>query len=261
MKTYKYLSLSAENGVGTLKIERPKMLNALSTGVLEEIDKAIDEVSSRQDIDVLLVTGTGERAFVAGADISEMKDKTVFEGRAFSEIGNNVFLKLSTLRQPTIACVNGFALGGGCELALACDMRIASDNAKFGQPEVGLGIIPGFGGTQRLTRLVGIGIAKELIFTGKILSADDALRIGLVNKVVSFDDLQTEAMDLANQIRKNALLAVELSKEAIDSGIEMSLANGVRLEAEVFGSLFSTNDQTEGMDAFVNKRKPKFEKN
>lgn len=261
MSNYEYLSLSVENGIGTLKIERPKLLNALSTGVLEEIDKAIDEINSRQDIDVLLVTGSGEKAFVAGADISEMKDKNVFEGREFSEIGNNVFLRLSTLKQPTIACVNGFALGGGCELALACDIRIASDNAKFGQPEVGLGIIPGFGGTQRLPRLVGTGVAKELIFTGKVVNAEEAHRIGLVNKVVEFDALHTEAVSMANMIRKNALLAVELSKEVIDRGMEMSLSNGLRLEAEVFGSLFSTEDQTEGMDAFLNKRKANFVKN
>lgn len=257
----KLVGLSVENGVGTLTIERPKMLNALSSDVLTSLEHAIDEVNQRADIDVLLVTGAGEKAFVAGADISEMKDKNVFEGREFSSYGNEVFYKLSTLKQPTIACVNGFALGGGSELALACDLRLASETAKFGQPEVGLGIIPGFGGTQRLARLVGSGVAKELIFTGNVIGADEAYRIGLVNKVVPLNELQKEALIMAEAIKKNALLAVELSKEVIDRGLEMSLDNGLRLEAEVFGSLFSTKDQSEGMDAFINKRKPNFTKN
>lgn len=260
MGKYQYLSLTVKDGLGTLTIERPKMLNALSTGVLKELDSALDDVKSDASIDVLLVTGSGEKAFVAGADISEMKDKNVFEGREFSNYGNHVFAKLATLSVPTIACVNGFALGGGCELALSCDIRIAAENAKFGQPEVGLGIIPGFGGTQRLARLVGSGIAKELIFTGKVINAEEGLRIGLVNQVVALDELEAAATKMAGMMQKNAALAVSLSKEVIDRGLEMSLDNGLRLEAEVFGSLFSTEDQKEGMDAFVNKRKPTFTK-
>lgn len=255
-----FTALSVENGVGMLTIERPKMLNALSSDVLKELEQMVDEISMRQDIDVVIVTGSGNKSFVAGADISEMKDKNVFEGREFSTYGNKVFYKLSTLRQPTIACINGFALGGGCELALACDLRIAAENAKFGQPEVGLGIIPGFGGTQRLVRLVGTGVAKELIFTGNVISSDEAYRIGLVNRVVTQEALIEEGLKIAKSIQKNALLAVELSKEVIDRGLEMSLDNGLRLEAEVFGSLFSTKDQTEGMTAFINKQKPNFTK-
>ncbi|QCI87323.1 crotonase [Vagococcus zengguangii] len=259
-QTYNYLSLAIEQGIGTLTIERPKVLNALSTEVLEELELMLDDIAMMETIDVLLVTGAGEKAFVAGADIAEMKEKRVFEGRAFSEVGNRVFSKLANLRQPTIACVNGFALGGGCELALACDMRLGAENAKFGQPEVGLGIIPGFGGTQRLARLVGTGMAKELIFTGNIIDAKEAHRIGLLNRVVPAEELITEAQNLANQIRKNAPLAVELSKEVIDRGLEMPIEHGLRLEAEVFGSLFSTEDQTEGMDAFLNRRKASFTK-
>lgn len=261
MENYQYISLKVEQGIGTLTIERPKVLNALSTEVLEELELMFDDIALMDTIDVLLVTGSGEKAFVAGADIAEMKEKNVFEGRGFSEVGNRVFSKLAKLRQPTIACVNGFALGGGCELALACDMRLGAENAKFGQPEVGLGIIPGFGGTQRLARLVGTGIAKELIFTGNIIDAKEAHRVGLLNRVVPAKELLDEAEKLANQIRKNAPLAVELSKEVIDAGIELPIEHGLRLEAEVFGSLFSTNDQTEGMDAFLNRRKAAFEKN
>ncbi|MGX6961960.1 enoyl-CoA hydratase-related protein [Vagococcus xieshaowenii] len=260
MQTYNYISLTIEQGIGSLTIERPKVLNALSTEVLEELELMIDDISMMETIDVLLLTGAGEKAFVAGADIAEMKEKRVFEGRTFSEVGNRVFSKLANLRQPTIACVNGFALGGGCELALACDMRIGAENAKFGQPEVGLGIIPGFGGTQRLARLVGTGMAKELIFTGNIIDAKEAHRIGLLNRVVPAEELLIEAQNLANQIRKNAPLAVELSKEVIDRGLEMPIEHGLRLEAEVFGSLFSTDDQTEGMDAFLNRRKAAFNK-
>ena len=189
-----------------------------------------------------------------------MKDKNAVLGKKFSKEGNDVFSQLANLTQPTIACINGFALGGGCELALACDIRLASNNAKFGQPEVGLGIVPGFGGTQRLPRLVGAGIAKELIFTGKVIGVEEAHRIGLVNHVYALEELLEEGMKLAKTIQKNAYLAVTSSKVVIDSGLDMSLENGLKYEAEVFGALFATNDQKEGMDAFVNKRKPEFTK-
>lgn len=258
MSTYNYLSLKIEQEVGILTIERPKVLNALSTEVLEELDMILDEVAVTPAIQVLLVTGSGEKSFVAGADIAEMKEKSVFEGRAFSEFGNKVFSKLANLTQPTIGCINGFALGGGCELALACDMRIGAENAKFGQPEVGLGIIPGFGGTQRLARLIGPGVAKELIFTGKTIDAKEALRIGLLNNVVSPEELMPTGMKMASQIKKNARFAVELSKDVINRGLEMPLDHALRYEAEVFGSLFSTEDQSEGMEAFLNKRKADF---
>ncbi|MBO0487544.1 enoyl-CoA hydratase-related protein [Vagococcus fluvialis] len=258
--TYEFLSLDVQSGIGTITIERPKMLNALSSEVLLELGSLLREVEKSNTIDVLIITGSGEKAFVAGADISEMKDKNAISGKKFSQEGNNVFAQLANLTQPTIACINGFALGGGCELALACDIRLASTNAKFGQPEVGLGIVPGFGGTQRLPRLVGAGIAKELIFTGKVIGTDEAHRIGLVNHVYNQDELLEEGMKLAKSIQKNAYLAVTSSKAVIDSGLDMSLENGLKYEAEVFGALFATNDQKEGMDAFVNKRKPNFTK-
>ena len=257
---YEFLSLTVQDGIGTITIERPKMLNALSSEVLAELSNLLREVEKEESIDILLITGSGEKAFVAGADISEMKDKNAVLGKKFSKEGNDVFSQLANLTQPTIACINGFALGGGCELALACDIRLASNNAKFGQPEVGLGIVPGFGGTQRLPRLVGAGIAKELIFTGKVIGVEEAHRIGLVNHVYALEELLEEGMKLAKTIQKNAYLAVTSSKVVIDSGLDMSLENGLKYEAEVFGALFATNDQKEGMDAFVNKRKPEFTK-
>ncbi|MEG0475969.1 MAG: enoyl-CoA hydratase-related protein, partial [Carnobacterium sp.] len=189
MTEYNTLTLEKAEGIATLTINRPKMLNALSQEVLEEVSVALDEVEKDGAIRVLIVTGSGTKAFVAGADIKEMKEKNAVEGTIFSSLGNAVFSKLEQLRQPTIAAVNGFALGGGCELALACDIRIGAENAKFGQPEVGLGIIPGFGGTQRLPRLVGTGKAKELIYTGANVAAEEAYRIGLLNKVVAVEDL------------------------------------------------------------------------
>ncbi|MEG2254035.1 MAG: enoyl-CoA hydratase-related protein [Vagococcus sp.] len=259
--SYEFLSLNVQDGIGTITIERPKMLNALSSEVLVELGSLVSEIAVNKEIDVVIVTGSGEKAFVAGADISEMKDKNVLEGKEFSIEGNQAFAKLAKLPQPTIACVNGFALGGGCELALACDIRLASFNAKFGQPEVGLGIIPGFGGTQRLPRLVGTGVAKELIFTGKVIGVEEAHRIGLVNHIYEQAELLEEGMKLAKSIQKNAFLAVSGSKSVIDNGLDMSLENGLNLEAQVFGSLFATADQTEGMEAFVNKRKPTFTKN
>lgn len=260
MSNYNYLTLTEENGIGVLTIARPKMLNALSTEVMEELDLVLEQIENDFNIQVLIVTGAGEKAFVAGADIAEMKDKNVFDGRDFSTFGNSVFTKLADLRQPTIAAINGFALGGGCELALACDIRLGSTNTKLGQPEVGLGIIPGFGGTQRLSRIVGIGVAKELIFTGKNINAQEGLRIGLLNQVVPNEELEMSARKMAESIQKNAPFAVELSKEVINAGAEMTLADGLRFEAEVFGSLFSTSDQKEGMEAFVNKRKPDFKR-
>ena len=218
---YQFLTLTVEAGIGTLTINRPKMLNALSSEVLAELGLVLNDIKNDTDIEVLLVTGAGEKAFVAGADISEMKDKNVLEGKTFSTQGNDVFYQLSKLPQPTIACVNGFALGGGCELALACDIRLGAENAKFGQPEVGLGIIPGFGGTQRLARLVGSGVAKELIYTGKVINVEEAHRIGLVNHVYAQSDLIEEGTKLAKSIQKNAYLAVSASKSVIDNGLDM----------------------------------------
>ena len=205
------------------------------------------------------MTGAGEKAFVAGADITEMKDLNTMEGRKFSILGNKVFRRLENLEKPVIAAVNGFALGGGCELAMACDIRLASEKAKFGQPETGLGITPGFGGTQRLPRLVGTGMAKELIYTGKIIKADEALRIGLVNRVVEVDKLMEEAKNLAETIAANAPIAVKLSKTAINRGVQCDIDTALMYEAEAFGECFSTADQKEGMTAFVERRDKNFQ--
>lgn len=258
MKEYKAILLAVENNVATLTINQPESLNALTAEILREIGSALDVVEADESIKVLVVTGSGEKSFVAGANIKGFVEMDQEAGEAFSKLGNEVFYKLSTLRQPTIAAVNGYALGGGTELALACDIRIASENAVFGQPEVGLGIPPGFGGTQRLPRLINPAIAKELIFTGRNVRSDEAERIGLVNKVVSQTDLMTETLKLAEQIMKNAPLAVEKSKQLINDGLDMDLADGLQLESEGFGLLFTTEDQKIGAKAFIEKEKPTF---
>ncbi|WHZ32433.1 enoyl-CoA hydratase-related protein [Desemzia incerta] len=260
MLEYNTLLLEKKNGIGRLTINRPKNLNALNKEVLEELTQVLKAIEKDEDIQVLIVTGAGEKAFVAGADIKEMKDKNAIEGRDFSTLGNAAFSQLENLRQPTIAAVNGFALGGGCELAMACDIRIGSVNAKFGQPEVGLGITPGFGGTQRLSRLVGLAKAKELIYTAKTINANEAMSIGLLNQLVEAADLTAEAEKMAQAIMKQSPLAVEASKKAINRGYEMDLVHGLEMEAEMFGALFATEDQKEGMTAFTEKRKAAFKR-
>lgn len=260
MLEYNTLLLEKKNGIGTLTINRPKNLNALNKEVLEELTQVLKAIEKAEDIHVLIVTGAGEKAFVAGADIKEMKDKNAIEGRDFSTLGNAAFSQLENLRQPTIAAVNGFALGGGCELAMSCDIRIGSVNAKFGQPEVGLGITPGFGGTQRLSRLVGLAKAKELIYTAKTINANEAMSIGLLNQLVEAADLTAEAEKMAQAIMKQSPLAVEASKKAINRGYEMDLVHGLEMEAEMFGALFATEDQKEGMTAFTEKRKAAFKR-
>ena len=243
--------------VAVLTISRPKALNALNSETLTELDLAIDEIAKDDDIYAVIVTGEG-KAFVAGADITEMKDLDTMGGRRFGILGNKVFRKLENLEKPVIAAVNGFALGGGCELSMACDIRIASSKAKFGQPESGLGITPGFGGTQRLPRLVGLGMAKELIYTAKIIRADEALRIGLVNKVVEPEELLTEAKALATTIAGQAPIAVRLCKAAINKGTQLDMDSAISYESEIFGECFSTEDQTSGMTAFIEKKEKCF---
>ena len=240
-----------------VRINHPEALNALDTLVLRELGQAFDAFAAAAGIDVVVLTGEG-RAFVAGADIAEMSAMTAAEGKAFGRLGADVFRKIELLPQPVIAAVNGFALGGGCELAMACDIRIASAKAKFGQPEVGLGITPGFSGTQRLPRLVGLGKAKELIYTAAVIPAEEALRIGLVNKVVAPEALMDEALALAATIASKARLAVRYAKEAINRGIETDIETGIAVEASLFGLCFATADQKEGMAAFLQKRKPDF---
>ena len=236
-------------------INRPKALNALNSEVLSDLDELVQTVSTDADIRALVITGSGEKAFVAGADIGEMSTLTPEEGEALGKHGNDVFRKLETLPIPTIAAVNGFALGGGCELSMSCDIRICADTAVFGQPEAGLGITPGFGGTQRLARLVGPGMAKQLIYTAKNIKADEAYRIGLVNAVYPLDELMPAAEKMAETIAKNAPIAVRACKKAINEGLEVAMDDAVVIEEKLFGSCFKTADQIEGMSAFLEKRK------
>ena len=236
-------------------IHRPEALNALNSEVLSDLDELVQTVSADADIRALVITGSGEKAFVAGADIGEMSTLTPEEGEAFGKHGNDVFRKLETLPIPTIAAVNGFALGGGCELSMSCDIRICADTAVFGQPEAGLGITPGFGGTQRLARLVGPGMAKQLIYTAKNIKADEAYRIGLVNAVYPLDELMPAAEKMAETIAKNAPIAVRACKKAINEGLEAEMDDAVVIEEKLFGSCFKTADQIEGMSAFLEKRK------
>lgn len=254
MADYKTIKIEVRGAVCTLTINRPEALNALSTQVLTELEEAIDNLPNAS---VLVITGEG-RSFVAGADISEMASFTPEEALAFGERGARVFRKLELLDIPVIAAINGFALGGGCELAMACDIRYASEHAKFGQPEVGLGIAPGFSGTQRLPRLVGAGIASELIFTARIIRADEALSIGLVNKVLPADELMSTTYALAEEIAAKSPFAVAASKRAIQRGLQADIDTGIAIENYLFSHCFSSKQQKEGMAAFMEKRKPNF---
>ena len=255
------LLMEVENEIAVVTINRPKSLNALNSETLAELDACFSEISERKDIKVVILTGSGAKAFVAGADISEMVNATPAEGRKMGMLAKEAFLKLETMPQVTIAAVNGFALGGGCEISMACDIRIASAKAKFGQPEVGLGITPGFSGTQRLPRLVGLGKAKELIYTAAVIHAEEACRIGLVNKVVEPEELMNECMAMAKTIAAKAPLAVRYAKEAINRGVETDMDTGIVIENGLFGLCFATTDQKEGMEAFLWKRKPEFKGN
>lgn len=241
--------------IGLITICRPKALNALNSETLNELYETLDTIATDKDIYCAIITGSGEKAFVAGADISEMKDMNVFQARNFGLLGNRVFRKIELLSIPVIAAVNGFALGGGCELALSCDIRIASENAKFGQPEVTLGITPGFGGTQRLSRTVGIAKAKEMIYTGANIASDEAYRIGLVNRVVPLDKLMEEVFRIANKIAANAPIAVQMCKTAINRGMQTDIDTGLNFETEVFAECFASQDQKDAMGAFVEKKK------
>ena len=251
-----FVTLEKKGPVGIVTMNRPEALNALDKQVLEDLNAVLDQVEADPEILVAVVTGAG-RSFVAGADIGQMSGFTAVEGKAFGAYGNGVFLKLENLTKPTIAAVNGFALGGGCELSMACDIRIASEKAKFGQPEVGLGITPGFGGTQRLPRIVGISKAMELILTAKVINAAEAERIGLVSAVYPPEELMDKAMELANAICANAPIAVAESKRCIRMGMQTDIATGSAFEAEAFGVTCGTEDKDEGMGAFLEKRKEK----
>ena len=255
----KNVILETEGSLATITINRPKALNALNSETLRELDIIINSIENNSDIYCVILTGSGQKAFVAGADISEMKNLDSTEAEEFGLLGNQVFRRLENLDKPVIAAISGFALGGGCELAMACDIRIASERARFAQPEAGLGITPGFGGTQRLPRLVGQGKAKELIYTCAMINAEEALRIGLVNKVVPLENLMEEAKKMASAIITNAPIAVKLCKDAINRGTQVDMDSAIRVEAEDFGKCFDSEDQLEGMTAFLEKRTKNFQ--
>lgn len=253
---YEILKTEAAEGIAVVTISRPQALNALNSQFFREMDEWVAEVGARDDVKVLIITGEG-KAFAAGADIAEMAGKTQDQGAHFSRLGQKTFRSLELLPQPVIAAVNGFALGGGCELALACDIRIASLKAKFGQPEVNLGVIPGYGATQRLPRLVGLGNALFLLLAGELVGAEEALRLGLVQKIVEPDELMTAARGLAKLIASKGPQAVKLVKQVTRRGILMDFEAGCALESGLFGSLFE-NEAAEGMRAFLEKRAPQW---
>ena len=257
--TYSTLIFDLANGIARITVNRPDKLNALDGTVIRELGDAVTRVETDGSIRGVIVTGAGPKAFVAGADIGEIAGQGPIDGKARAMAGQLVFRRLERCGKPVIAAVNGFALGGGCELAMACHIRIASENAKFGQPEVKLGIGPGYGGTVRLPRLVGKGRALELLLTGAMIDAQEAWRIGLVNRVVSADRLLSEAEALLGTILENGPLAVRLCLEAVDAGLELSLDDGLLLEANHFGLLSGTADMREGTAAFLEKRKARFE--
>ncbi|MCR4431133.1 MAG: enoyl-CoA hydratase-related protein [Tepidanaerobacteraceae bacterium] len=253
-----FVLLQTANGIAEIVINKPETLNALNSLILNELEKVINNISKDDDIKLVIITGQGSKSFAAGADINEMKDLNPQQAREFSRFGHTVFKTIENLQQITIAAINGYALGGGLELALACDLRTASKTAKFGLPEVSLGITPGYGGTQRLQRIVGMSHAKEMIFTGEMIDANEAYRIGLVNKVYEQDELLPCTRLLAQKILSNSMSAVSLAKASINYGIQCGLDSACQYETEIFSLCFSTRDRIEGINAFIEKRKPQF---
>ena len=251
-----FVNVELQGAVAVLTIDRPKALNALNPEVLADLKAAFEGIDQNA-VRCVVLTGAGEKSFVAGADIGSMSTMTKAEGEAFGKLGNDIFLAIESFPLPVIAAVNGFALGGGCELAMSCDIRICSDNAMFGQPEVGLGITPGFGGTQRLPRIVGLGMAKQLLYTARNIDAAEALRIGLVNAVVPQAELMDTALKMANNVAKNAPIAVRACKQAVNEGMQVSIDKAVEIEEKLFGGCFETHDQVEGMACFLSREKPK----
>jgi enoyl-CoA hydratase len=259
MTVFRNLILETKDDIAVVQLNKPKVMNALDKGLLNELLDALDLLNQSPNIKGLIITGAG-KAFVAGADISQMRSYSSEEGREYAAYAQSVFNKIEAMSKPVIAAVNGFALGGGCELALACDFIIAGEKAVFGQPEVSLGIIPCFGGTQRLSRYVGIGKAKEMIFTGNFVQSDEAEKIGLVSKVVEQEVLIDEAIDTMKKIISNAPLAIKYAKIAVNSSYDLDLKSGLELEKDLVGLCFATEDQSEGMVAFVEKRAATFKK-
>ena len=249
-----FVLFEQKGAVGVITINREKALNALNSQVLDELNAVLDAIKL-DEVRCLILTGAGEKSFVAGADIGEMSALTKAEGEAFGKKGNDVFRKLETFPIPVIAAINGFALGGGCEISMSCDIRICSENAVFGQPEVGLGITPGFGGTQRLARLVGDGMAKQMIYSARNIKSDEAYRIGLVNAVYQIEELMPAAEKMAAGIAKNAPIAVRNCKKAINEGLQVDMDQAIVIEEKLFGDCFESYDQKEGMTAFLEKRK------
>ena len=256
--TFQNLTYEKKNSIAYVTISRPKVLNALNMATMDELRTVFHAIKADDAIRVVILTGAGEKAFIAGADLNELSKHNAVEGKAYTHKGQSVLNLIENLGKPVIACINGFALGGGCELAMACTMRLASDNAKLGQPEVHLGIIPGYGGTQRLPRLVGKGIAMQMVLAGEMITAAEAHRIGLVNEVVPQPELIARAEAIAHKIIANAPLAVQYAIEAINKGMEMTLQEGLYMEATLFGVCCATEDKTEGTKAFLEKRAPNF---
>ena len=255
---YENLLVDVSERIATVTVNRPKSLNALNPATVRELGAAMESLSARPDVGAVLITGAGEKAFIAGADLSVMKGFTTLEALDFSLLGQRVLGFIEAMAQPVIGAINGFALGGGCEVAMACDLLIAADTARFGQPEVSLGIIPGYGGTQRLPRLVGRNLAKELVLTGEMISAQRAYEIGLVNKVVPAAELMGAAREIAKKILSRGPVAVRTAKMAMNRGLDLDLANACALESSLFAAGFSTADREEGIAAFLEKRKANF---
>jgi enoyl-CoA hydratase len=247
-----------EGRVALLTVNRPEVLNALSTPILEELESELTDLARDRDVGAVVLTGAGDRAFIAGADIAELATKTPLEARAYGELGQSIAHRLETMRKATIAAVNGYALGGGCEMALACDIRLCSNNAIFGQPEVNLGIMPGWGGTQRLARTTSIGFAKEVILTGRMVPADEALRRGIVQAIHPSETLVAAAMEMATTIAAKSPVAIAYAKEATNRSLHGDLGANFVHEADLFAILFSTEDAKEGLQAFTEKRPPTF---
>jgi enoyl-CoA hydratase/carnithine racemase len=256
--TFSNILFEKKNRIAYVTVNRPKVLNALNMATMDELRAAFHEIKNDAEIRVVILTGAGEKAFIAGADIAELAQHDAVRGKEYTHRGQNVLNLIENLGKPVIACINGFALGGGCEIAMACTMRLASENAKLGQPEVKLGIIPGYGGTQRLPRLVGKGIAMQLVLSGEMINAQEAHRIGLVNEVVAPAELIPRAEAIAQKIVANAPLAVQYAMEAVNKGMEMTLPEGLYLEATLFGVSCATEDKKEGTSAFLEKRQPQF---
>jgi enoyl-CoA hydratase/carnithine racemase len=256
--TFSNILFAKKNSIAYVTVNRPKVLNALNLATMEELRAAFHEMKNDAGVHAVILTGAGEKAFIAGADIGELAEHDAVSGKEYTRHGQSVLNLIENLGKPVIACINGFALGGGCEIAMACTLRLASENAKLGQPEVKLGIIPGYGGTQRLPRLVGKGIAMQMVLTGEMISAQDAHRIGLVNEVTAPADLMPRAEAIAQKIIANAPLAVQYTMEAVNKGMEMTLAEGLYLEAVLFAVSCATEDKKEGTTAFLEKRQAQF---